>query len=187
MFLLLLAMCCAVTTAFILGEKPYTDGEPDESGAMARTYQGHGVAHPKFETMLAGGPGADRHTNILWAGLIYAVLQAVFFVSCLALGMRKKEVPGPALGLFIAGGTVYVLIFAMLFMAYRGYMHDADPSLFLGLPKPTAWMIYGVWLFPIAFVFVYRRYFDSWYLTDDDMDQYKAILAEHRTDDGERA
>jgi len=183
---LLLAICGVVVAAFIAGEEPYTDSDPDESGAVTRTYSGHGIAHPQFKTMLTGGPGVDRHSNILWLGWAYAVLQALFFVSLLIFGMRKKGEHGPALVPLIVGGAIFVCVFTMLFLSYRGYMSDTDPSLFLTLPKPTAWMIYGIWLFPISFVFIYRRYFDSWFLSDDDMEQFKAILAEHRADDGER-
>lgn len=174
-------MCGAVAAAFIVGETPYTDSEPDETGAVTRTYSGHGVAHPKFETMLAGGPGAERHSNILWVGWAFAVLQTLLFVSLLVFGMRKKGEHGPAIVPLLVGGAVFAGIFTMLFLSYRGYMNDGDPSLFFPLPKPTAWMIYGIWFFPISFVFIYRRYFDSWYLTDDDMERFNAIVAERQT------
>ncbi len=180
-------MCGVVAAAFIIGETPYSDSEPDESGAVTRTYMGHGIGHPDYKTMLAGGSGGDRHDNILWIGCAFALLQAVLFVSLLIFGMRKQERPGPALVPLLAGGAVFATIFAMLFLSYRRYMHDRDPDLVLALPEPTAWMIYGVWLFPVVFVFIYRRYFGSWFLTDADMERFNAIVAENRQAEEDRA
>lgn len=178
-------MCASVAAAIIVGETPYVDSEPDESGAVTRTYTGHGIGHPEFSTMLAGGPGTERHANIFWAGLAFAVSQALFFIALLLFGIRKKDDPGPALVPVLVAGGVFVAIFVMLFISYRGYMDDPSPKLFLSLPAPTAWMIYGVWLFPVTFVFLYRRYFDNWFLTDEDMDRFNAIIAEQRPADGE--
>lgn len=180
-------MAGTVTAAFIAGEEPYVDNEPGESGVVSRTYLGHGVAHDTYSTMLAGGPGAERHSNILWAGWAFAVLQAVFFVALLAFGMRKKGESGPALIPIVVGGAIFVGIFTMLFFAYRTYMNNADPGLVLALPKPTAWMIYGVWFFPVVFVFIYRYFFSTWYLTDEDMERFRAIMAERQAADEERA
>ncbi len=175
---LLLAMCGAVLAAFIIGETPHVESEPDEAGVVTHTYSGHGVGHPTYKTMLAGGPGEDRHAGIFWVGWAFAVLQAIFFVSLLVFGMRKKDNPGPALVPLIVGGTIYAAIFTMLFVSYRGYMSSGESGFFLSLPHPTAWMIYGIWLFPIIFVFIYRRYFGNWFLTDSDMERFNALVAE---------
>jgi len=174
-------MCGTVAATFIVGETPYSDSDPDESGAVTRSYLGHGIGHPEYTTMLAGGDGDARHSKILWLGCVFAVLQTIFFVSLLVFGMRKSGDPGPALIPMIVCGAIFAGIFTMLFVSYRGYMNETDSNLFLALPKPTAWMIYGVWFFPVSFVFIYRRYFNTWFLTDDDMDRYKAIVAERQT------
>ena len=186
-FALLLAMCASIAAAFIIGETPYVDSEPDESGVVTRTYAGHGIGHPEFKTMLAGGPGPERHSNIFWAGLAFAVTQAAFFIALLLFGIRKKGHPGPARIPVLVAGAAFVAIFVLLFFSYRRYMDDPSPDLFLTLPAPTAWMIYGVWLFPIVFVFIYRRYFDSWFLTDEDMARFNAMIAEQRPVDEENA
>lgn len=180
-------MCAAVAAAFIVGEEPFTESRSEETGAMTKVYLGHGVPHDQYGSMLSGGPGADRHSNIFWAGLAFAALQAVFFVALLAFGIRKKEKVGPALVPILVGGAGYVAIVTLLFLSYRAYMNDAAPELVFALPKPTAWMIYGIWMFPICFVFVFRYFFNSWYLTDEDMERYNAIVADRRQAEEESA
>jgi len=180
-------MCASVVAAFVLGEQPVIETTDEETGAVSQIALGHGQPHPEYETMLAGGPGADRHTNILWAGWAFAVFQAMYFVACLAFGMRKKGDIGPAKIPIIIGGVIFFLVFTMLFLTYRTYMNDDDPSLFLSQTKPTAWMVYGVWIFPVFFVFVYRYFFDSWYLTDEDLEKFQSILEENRQAEGDRA
>ena len=137
--------------------------------------------------MLAGGDGEARHSKIALAGWAFAVLQTVFFVSLLAFGMRKNGESGPALIPIVVCGAIFVVIFSMLFVSYRGYMNEGGSDLFLSLPKATAWMIYGVWLFPVSFVLIYRRYFNSWFLRDEDMERFRALVAEGRAAEQDHA
>ncbi|MCH7910250.1 MAG: hypothetical protein IIB38_11605 [Candidatus Hydrogenedentes bacterium] len=165
LFGLCLAMCCVVA-ALIL----FVDEVPG----------GHGAGHPVFDTMSTGGDGAARHENLLVYGWVFGVLQICFFVACLAFGASKKERVGALKVPLLAGTAVYLLVFTFLVFSYRAYMLEETHALFLAFPRPTAWMLYGIWIFPVFFIFLYMFTFDRLIFTDDDQLRFEEIIAERR-------
>lgn len=139
---------------------------------------GHGIEHPQFPTMQMGADGEARHSRILWVGWLFGLCQIVLFIAALALGMRKENGLGPVKLPLVIGGVIFACIFTMLIYTYRGYMLGDSTGLIFGVPVPTAWMLYGIWLFPVYFVLLYMRAFDSWYLTGADRQRFDGLLAE---------
>lgn len=180
LFALSLALCGVIVAAFVIPEVPFVDEEID--GVTQRTYLGHGFEHPDFETMQASVPGAERHPPILWLGLIFGLIQIAFFVTALAFGSEKNGSLGPLAKPFIGFGIVYAAIFTMMILSYRTYMTEETHTLFLALPKPTAWMIYGVWGAPIAFMFLFMFTFDRWTFTEADAKRFEELLAARGTE-----
>ena len=179
LFALLLAMCGAVLAAIVVGERPQEIVAGEQAGTATVRYLGHGVKHPKFESMLHGGPGAVRHGPILWIGLTFGLLQIVLFVCLLALGGQRQGKLGPLKIPLIVAGIVYAGVFIAMVVSYRGYMAEQDHATFLALPVPTAWMIYGVWPAPIIFMLIYMVTFDSWIYRSEDQVRLEEILACH--------
>lgn len=186
LFAILLAMCGVVVATFVVGETPFEDITSVESGETSRAYLGHGIQHDRFTTMLSGGPGADRHERILWLGWAFAMLQVILFVCLLAYGGQKQGRLGPLKIPLLVGGIVYAAIFTAMFYTYQGYMLEPSHAMFLSLPIPTAWMIYGVWPIPLVFMLLYMFTFDSWTFRDEDMKRFQQILAEKQADAGDQ-
>ena len=130
--------------------------------------------------MLQGGPGAERHSTTLWLGWAFATLQVIFFGACLAMGMTRHGSLGPTKAPILVGTTIHAAIFAALILAYNGYMHGATDTLVLGFPLPTALMFYAVWTFPVFFMVLYYRVFDSWFFTAEDAKRVEEIAAAQR-------
>lgn len=180
LFLYLIAMCAVVVAAFFIEERPFKE-VPGENGAgPTRVYLGHGVTHDAFNTIEIGGDSA-RHDRILWLGLAFGLLQVAFFVTGIAFGGRKADKVGPLRWPLIVFGLIYAAVFTALVVSYRGYAHTTEHSLYLNLPAPTAWMIYGIWFFPLVFMFLYIVRFNDWTFTDADLERYKAIVAERQS------
>lgn len=174
-------MGVAVLIAMAIGETPVTlsietteDGQTVEVGEAI----GHGIEHPEYSTMQVGADGEARHSRILWVGWFFGVSQIVLFIAALSLGMRKEHGLGPIKVPLVTGGAIFVIIFTLLILTYREYMLGESTALFLGFPIPTAWMVFGIWIFPVFFVVLYLRAFDTWYLTDADRARFDALLAE---------
>ena len=186
LFVILLAMCGIVATAFVIGESPTKEIVSSETGAVTVATLGHGIPHPRYQTMLAGGDGADRHRQILWIGWAFGISQVALFVGLMAFGGQKNRRLGPLRIPLAIGGVVYVIAFTGMVYTYQSYMLDDSHTMFLALPIPTAWMLYGVWPVPLIFVVLFMFTFDKWTFRDDDMVRFKEILAEKNAATGDR-
>ena len=72
-------------------------------------------------------------------------------------------------------------IFLAMVFSYRSLLSSgtlSDPAIFLGLPVPTAFMIYGLGLTPIVFVIFYVVQFDSCVLRPERYEKFEQVLAE---------
>lgn len=168
LFALLLGMCLVVGITMTIDEVEVS----------------HGVAHPEFSAMQRGGSGVERHTPaILWLGWTLGVLEIVFFVCCLALGVSKRG----SLGLFkmplIIGAGVYLAVFTLMLLTYQGFMRADAPAQPFIFPAPTVVMLFGLTTAPLIFVFLYIANFDRWILRPEDLEEFQRILAAKRERD----
>jgi hypothetical protein len=174
-----LGLSLVLLAMFVLEERPSVEST-DETGSTTTVYLGHGQAHPEHESMLVGGSGAERGGHIWGLALAYGTLQLAFFTCCMWLGVRRNGVVGRA-GWFIgAGAVIYFVAFVGLTLSYRGYMAADTLSTFGSLPKPTAWMLYGVAPIPFLFLLVFVLGFRQ-YVWDEESERTLArIVAEKR-------
>lgn len=157
----LVGMCAVVALLFLIAEPP----------------GGHGAPHDQFaRTMYKGNIGIDRLADVRWLGLAFAGMQAIFFVSCLLLGTRKR---GRLLVVVVSGGLLYVAAFVALVLADSVYAGGGAREIVLGLPVPTAIMIYVVTAVPVIFSVMYVLQFDQWILKPEDLERINQ-LAERR-------
>ncbi len=180
LFGLLLALCAVTGTLLFMEEVP-SEEVADESGTgVKKIYRGHGYTHERLSSMDQGGPGAARHEPILWLGMAFGILMLLFMAALLVFGARRNEAPGPLAAPIAAGGILWAGIFVMLILSYRGYMLEETHSLFLALPKPTAWFVYGFWPFQFVFAFIYIAAFRRVFVTDGDVARFQELLAEKK-------
>ena len=174
LFALLLAMCAAVGAAFVVA------GGPPPAAADGTAYPRAGYPHPEFPSMDAGGPGAVRHGPVIAIAWAFAVLQTAFLVGCLAFGVRRRGRVGP-IGWRLAGcGVGMAGIFTAVFLTYAAYMAAPSPGLVLGLPVPTAWFLYVLWPFELAFVLVFVLGFRAAVVDDETLARFRAIVDARR-------
>lgn len=178
-FLTLLAMCAVLGIAFVTPQVP-TEEVVNDEGVTELIVKSHGFEHPNFPTMEIGGPGAERHAKTLWVGWAFVTVCILFFTGCLLLGAGRHGELGPTKVPFIVGTIIMIGLFTALIFSYRGYMNEESHELFLSLPKPTAWMLYAIWPFPIYFMVIYYRLFDSWHFTEEDQRRLDELVANRR-------
>ena len=164
LFVLLLTMCCVLGYVLTI----------EEMGA------GHGVTHPRFSTMEVGGSGLERHAPILWWGWALGLLEICLFIGLLALGMRHRQVLGKRKWPLLLGGLLYGTVFTLLILSYQSYANSPFQPLFLSMPAPTAWMLYGLFGIPLYFHVLYVVSFDRWVLTPEDLERFHRLVAERR-------
>ena len=178
LFGLCLAMCVVVGITYFI-EEPYDEVVAEDS-TITKIYVGHGIPHPTFGTLQVGGPGKERHEKILWLGWTFGALQIVFFVACLALGATRYGKVGPIVKPLVAGCVGYVIVFTMLMLSYRGYMNEETHPIFLSLPHPTAWMLYGIWIYPVVFICLYMFTFEKNVWSDESFEEFHALMEKVR-------
>ena len=185
-FGLLLALC-AVTGYIVLLEEVPAGPVPagaDATAGSGAIYLGHGFTHDRFASMDQGGSGAARHEQLFWPALAFGVLQLILMAALLVFGARRGERLG-SLALPIAiGGVLWALIFSMVMLSYRHYMGEEAHEFFLALPKPTAWFVYGFWPFPLIFVAIYVVTFKRFFVTDEDLERFQALLSAKNSESG---
>lgn len=161
LFVLIVLLCALTAFALTIPEPP----------------GGHGAPHPEYSSMLHGGDGAARHGPVLWLGWGIGVLEILFFVACMALGARKGDsLRGLGLPL-VAAAAVYIAVWTCLIVSYQSYMTVPDPTLYLALPAPTAWMLYVMWPIPLIFVCLFVFGFRRWVLSEEDEVKFRRIVA----------
>ena len=139
---------------------------------LPQTEETTGVTHSLLKTMDQGGTG-ERHREMLWWGCTIGVLQIIFFVLSLGIGIRgsKRKEAGAWLAF---GGLCYAGIFGLMVAYYQSYLMDPSFILF-GLPAPTTVMLFLLWPFPFFFVMLYVFRFKDWIFSPDDLIQFKQI------------
>ncbi len=183
-FLALIGMCLTVGAAFVAPTEIVL-----KDGATGQVVSSSGFEHDRFATMRQGGPGAERHATTLWIGWAFVVFQVLFFGGCLAMGMERRRAGGASLGPakqpLIIGTLVLAAIFTALVFSYHRYTIEDTHTLFLGFPRPTAWVFYAVWPFPVYLMFVYMRIFDRWFFTEEDERKVAELAAAQRLKESE--
>ena len=164
LFATVLAMCVVVGIALLV---------PEVAG-------GHGFDHPDHPGMSQAPPGLERHQGVLWLGWVFGILEIAFFSLLMALGARKgNDLRG--LGKPLVWGTVaYAVMWTSVVLAYRAYITDDAPGLFLALPLPTALFLYGLFPLPACFAVFFYVGYKRWILTPEDLREYENLVAKRR-------
>ena len=139
--------------------------------------QGH--IHPTHPDMSVGGD-SRRNDSVLWLGTSLGILELVLFVSMLCLALHLNRIQRI---LMATGAGLLVVIFLAMMLSYRSLLASgnlANPPIFLGLPVPTAFMIYGLGLAPLFFVIFYVVQFDSCVLQAERYEKFNQVLAERQ-------
>ena len=158
----------------------------------AGTAVGHGVPHRNtiFQDMNQGGSGQQRHASVLLGGWLFGALQIALFTGLLAwsAGLPAAAHPQQSAarqshswllpGLFVFGGLVFEVVFALLCRSYQISMLDPANTRFLGsFPEATTWLLFGIWFAPGVFVALYVLFFDRWIFSPQAETQFAALVA----------
>ena len=180
-----LGMVFVLVMALTIEERPAIESIDAETGAVTKSYQGHGFEHPEYSTMQRGGPGKERHEHILLLGWFFGAIVSTLFVALLAFGARRNDIVGPIKIPLTIGGIIYVLIWTATVWSYRGYMNGDIEGRFLALPIPMAWMVYGTWFFPAFFIVLFVVKYEDYFWNDESAAKFEAILeAKKRREEG---
>ncbi|MEM6963818.1 MAG: hypothetical protein AAF573_03565 [Bacteroidota bacterium] len=137
-----------------------------------------GTVHPKFDTMLHGGTSVAADPTVKWLAYLFGLFVISVFAFVLFLGATKKDanLNTKIRRVFTFGFLAYTFVYTLMVFAYwKNYPSPSDDFI-LGFPKPTAWMMYGMWFTPLIFTFVYIFKFKDWILTPEEEARFHEIV-----------
>ena len=140
--------------------------------------------HPEATSLLQSTGGLADQPETLWLGYVFGLFVLGLMAVCAWIGLRKKDTGTPLTRWMMIGFGGYALVFTGLTLTYARYTGSADVPFFGGFPLPTAWMIYGMWFFPLILVGLYMAFFDRFVLTKDDLARFQELVDENRRQEG---
>ena len=130
--------------------------------------------------MQHGGLGIERHSRVMWLGVLFGILQYFFFVGLIALSLNKQGRLSVFKKPLLVGLFLNIAVFCLMMVAYQIYACNGSGPLVGSFPWPTALMLYGVWPIQVIFVVIYVWYFNRAIFTQDDLEKFQAIVRSHR-------
>jgi hypothetical protein len=139
--------------------------------------------HPQYRSL--DRSGVDSADTLGWGYAMGIAILATMGASVI-LGVARKGRTGPLARWLGAGFVCLAMIFTALVASYRQYAAGTDTDLLLGLPEPTAWMLYGVWLFPFLMVLAAVALFDTYFSEQDARDFDQRVRQNRSRREGDR-
>jgi len=73
------------------------------------------------------------------------------------------------------------LVYSAMVTSWWNYVETNSMEYFMGLPKPTAWMVFGMLLIPFFISYFYITKFEDWIYTEEDEKRFIEIMANRKT------
>ncbi|MCH2084843.1 MAG: hypothetical protein MK226_20825 [Saprospiraceae bacterium] len=141
-----------------------------------------GQQYEVYQSMLVSGTSVASHPILKWMALFFGVGILIVFGVFMSLGFRKAEKKLNAKlkqHLFVGMG-LYIASFIVMTMVYWQYHNGDNFGYFLGVPSPTAWMLFGLGLTPLYFTIIYIIKFNDWIISPEELDEFQEIVRKRK-------
>jgi ABC-type transport system involved in cytochrome c biogenesis permease subunit len=115
-------------------------------------------------------------SSALIMGLVFGVISIIIFVIFLFIGIFQKQNSKKIFWPWGIGLIIYLSIFILGILDYLTYLRSDSLSTFFGFPTPTAWMLFGIYLFPFYFTLFYIIKFKYWILSPESERKFKELI-----------
>lgn len=141
-----------------------------------------GTTDATFRTLQRSGSTVATHPTTKWAAYGFGVCIISIFCLFLFVGGRKQQpnLRQKMYRVLSIGWGLYLLVLSLMVFSWWDYAVTNSTNYFLGLPKPTAWMVFGLLAAPSFIAFFYINQFEKWVYTPEDEQQFREIM-ERRT------
>lgn len=141
-----------------------------------------GQLHPIFSTMLKSGSSVADGDTTKWLAYLFGlgiigIFGAMIYVST---DIKNKTSRKKFRKLYAFCFFMYVLVYSLMVFSYWNYRAEGAGDFIMGFPKPTAWMMYGMWATPLILTLTYIFKFDEFVLTPEELEKFHKIVAARR-------
>lgn len=139
-----------------------------------------GMLHPTYSTMLKSGTSVSAVPVSKWLAFFFGIGVLGTFSFLLVIGAQKSSaiINRQINRSLLVGIVVYFAMYGLMMLAYWNYEPGGD--FFLGFPLPTAWMLLGLGLMPLFFSALYIIKFDTWVISQEEINRFHEIVAARR-------
>lgn len=137
-----------------------------------------GTTDTTFSTLQRSGDTVAVNGTSKWLAYLFGVGVIGIFAFCLLIGAQKQKegLRKKINRTVVAGFLIYLVIYSLMIFSWWDYVATNSMEYFTGLPKPTAWMIWGITLGPLFFAFFYVTRFNEWIISDEDQKVFDEIV-----------
>jgi len=148
-----------------------------------------GLADTTFTTLNRSGDTAVSNPTVKWLAYLFGVGIISIFGFLLFIGGRKKEaaIRKKLYRVLAIGIAAMLFVFTMLVRSWWEYVATNNMDYFMGLPQPTAWMLFGIMLTPFFIAYCYTTKFEAWIYTAEDEKRFAEIMTNRRKRESENS
>ena len=141
-----------------------------------------GLTDTTFTTLNRSGNTVASDPIVKWLSYLFGIGIIGIFGFMVFIGGRKKEkaVRKKIYRVLAIGITAFLFVYTMMLQSWWHYVATNIMDYFLGLPKPTAWMLFGMMLTPTIITFFYTTKFEEWIYTAEDEAKFSEIMASRK-------
>lgn len=138
-----------------------------------------GITDTTYATLNHSGATVATNPTVKWLAYLFGMGIISIFGFMVFIGGRKKEaiVRKKMYRVLTVGIGSLLVGFTMLTQSWWNYVETNSMDYFMGLPKPTAWMVFGIMLIPTIITFFYATKFEEWIYTAEDEKRFAEIMA----------
>ena len=136
------------------------------------------LTHPQFDSLLQGSENLSEQPATLVLGTLMALTMVSILGIFILIGLQRPGQLTRVRYWFIGGFTVYGFLFLMVIS--RNNASNQETAFLWGFPEATTWVIYGIWLFSLFFVFLYMATFERSILSRKDLESFRDIQKKHQ-------
>ncbi len=166
---LIYAILTVITLVFVLiGIMAISDHIPGLTGG----------SDTQYPSLLISGRPMAQFSQLKIVSLLFGVCIITIFLLCVTLGAQKanSRIQNNINKTILIGAILYLGVFLWMVTCWWSYTETYSYDYFLGLPKPTAILMFGLLFTPLIFSFFYITQFDEWVYSQEDEERFKEII-----------
>ena len=147
------------------------------AGLVTGVGQETAVAHPKFAPMQQGIDAGTLGAPV-WTGYAVGLLIIGMLWVTMQVGIHSQHWLRTAISVWTIS---YVFVFIALMIAYDTY-EEGKTTIVAGFTEPTAWLVYGVAIYPWIPLLMFTYAFKQAYFGPEDQARFDEIMTNFQLD-----
>ncbi len=142
-----------------------------------------GQVDTDYPTLIVSGAPISELMILKWSGLLFGLCVVGIFLSAVALGAYRKDHPTQKqfFRRISIGALLYIGVYFWMVISWWYYSKENPFEYILGLPWPTAIMMFGLLFTPAFLSYFYITKFDTWIYSSEDEFQFQQILKRRKS------